>query len=88
MYLQLNEILLLRKLTSEEVREPKFPERETKLEELTNCLRQGKLELKRNEKRIYFYSGPHSQQNRKAYRCQKIDWSEITNNDGHAKSCR
>ena len=29
-YLQLNDILLLRKLTSEEVRESKLPERETK----------------------------------------------------------
>ena len=31
MYLQLNDILLLRKLTSEEVREPKLPEGETKI---------------------------------------------------------
>ena len=30
MCLQLNDFLLLRKLTSEEVREPKLPERETK----------------------------------------------------------
>ena len=51
MYLQLNDILLLRKLTSEEVREPKLPERETKSgrpNELFNTLKT-RTEKARNE---------------------------------------